>query len=584
MKKNWWKESIVYQIYPKSFNDSNGDGIGDIRGIIEKLDYLKELGVNVLWISPMLESPQDDNGYDISDYRRIYKDYGTMQDYEELLFQAHERGIKVLMDLVVNHTSDEHQWFLESKKSKDNPYRDYYIWKNPVNGKEPNNWGGAFGGSAWEYDNETQMYYLHLFSKKQPDLNWENEKVRQEVYDMMKFWCDKGIDGFRMDVISMISKDQAFPDGEVKSGLYGDFGPYSVHGPRVHEFLQEMNREVLSKYDIMTVGETSGVTIEEAQKYAGEDSGELNMVFQFEHVEDASPHAKFGKWTTDRYDFKAFKKTMIKWQEELQGKAWNSLFLGNHDQPRSVSRFGNDNPAYRETSAKMLATCLHMMQGTPYVYQGEELGMTNAYFHKLEDYKDIESIQYYTELTDAGLMEPDYMMKCLMLRSRDNARTPMQWDGSEKAGFTDGEPWIKINPNCKEINAASQLDDPDSQVFRKPDRFFHDLDSPRFHCRITAAKRIFPMTAQAHCPDRHAGFLHQPYQSQPFFFRHVQSGKFRVCLIDTDLHKIKSRFFCRQKLFSPCQIGRHRFLVQTKGIRSFHRFHSPLFLFSCFLF
>ena len=462
MKKNWWKESIVYQIYPKSFNDSNGDGIGDIRGIIEKLDYLKELGVNVLWISPMLESPQDDNGYDISDYRRIYKDYGTMEDYEELLFQAHERGIKVLMDLVVNHTSDEHQWFLESRKSKDNPYRDYYIWKNPVNGKEPNNWGGAFGGSAWEYDNETQMYYLHLFSKKQPDLNWENEKVRQEVYDMMKFWCDKGIDGFRMDVISMISKDQAFPDGEVKSGLYGDFGPYSVHGPRVHEFLQEMNREVLSKYDIMTVGETSGVTIEEAQKYAGEDSGELNMVFQFEHVEDASPYAEFGKWTTDRYDFKAFKKTMIKWQEELQGKAWNSLFLGNHDQPRSVSRFGNDNPAYRETSAKMLATCLHMMQGTPYVYQGEELGMTNAYFHKLEDYKDIESIQYYTELTDAGLMEPEYMMKCLMLRSRDNARTPMQWDGSEKAGFTDGEPWIKINPNCKEINAASQLDDPDS--------------------------------------------------------------------------------------------------------------------------
>ena len=457
MKKNWWKESIVYQIYPKSFNDSNGDGIGDIRGIIEKLDYLKELGVNVLWISPMLESPQDDNGYDISDYRRIYKDYGTMQDYEELLFQAHERGIKVLMDLVVNHTSDEHQWFLESKKSKDNPYRDYYIWKNPVNGKEPNNWGGGCGG---EYDNETQMYYLHLFSKKQPDLNWENEKVRQEVYDMMKFWCDKGIDGFRMDVISMISKDQAFPDGEVKSGLYGDFGPYSVHGPRVHEFLQEMNREVLSKYDIMTVGETSGVTIEEAQKYAGESRNELNMVFQFEHVENGS--GDYGKWTTEKYDFKEFKRIMIKWQEELQGKAWNSLFLGNHDQPRSVSRFGNDNPAYRETSAKMLATCLHMMQGTPYVYQGEELGMTNAYFHKLEDYKDIESIQYYTELTDAGLMEPDYMMKCLMLRSRDNARTPMQWDGSEKAGFTDGEPWIKINPNCKEINAASQLDDLDS--------------------------------------------------------------------------------------------------------------------------
>ena len=460
MEKKWWKESVVYQIYPKSFKDSNGDGVGDIRGIIQKLDYLKELGVNVLWISPMLESPQDDNGYDISDYRRIYKEYGTMEDYEELLSEAHKRDIKILMDLVVNHTSDEHNWFVESRKSKDNPYRDYYIWKDPVNGKEPNNWGGAFGGSAWEYDPQTQMYYLHLFSKKQPDLNWENEKVRQEVYDMMTFWCEKGIDGFRMDVISMISKDQAFPDGEMNNSLYGDFGPYCVHGPRVHEFLQEMNREVLSRYDIMTVGETSGVTIEEAQKYAGEAGKELNMVFQFEHVDNGS--GDYGKWTTEKYDFKEFKRIMIKWQEELQGKAWNSLFLGNHDQPRSVSRFGNDNPAYRETSAKMLATCLHMMQGTPYVYQGEELGMTNVYFDKLEDYRDIESINFFTELTEAGLMTPEYMMKCLMLRSRDNARTPMQWDDSEQAGFTDGESWIKVNPNYKEINAAQQLEDPNS--------------------------------------------------------------------------------------------------------------------------
>ena len=460
MEKKWWKESVVYQIYPKSFKDSNGDGIGDIRGIIQKLDYLKELGVNVLWISPMLESPQDDNGYDISDYRRIYKEYGTMEDYEELLSEAHKRDIRILMDLVVNHTSDEHNWFIESRKSKANPYRDYYIWKDPVNGKEPNNWGGAFGGSAWEYDPQTQMYYMHLFSKKQPDLNWENEKVRQEVYDMMKFWCDKGIDGFRMDVISMISKDQSFPDGEMNNSLYGDFGPYCVHGPRIHEFLQEMNREVLSKYDIMTVGETSGVTIEEAQKYAGEARNELNMVFQFEHVENGS--GDYGKWTTEKYDFKEFKRIMIKWQEELQGKAWNSLFLGNHDQPRSVSRFGNDNPAYRETSAKMLATCLHMMQGTPYVYQGEELGMTNVYFDKLEDYRDIESINFFTELTEAGLMTPEYMMKCLMLRSRDNARTPMQWDDSAQAGFTDGAPWIKVNPNYKEINAAQQLEDPNS--------------------------------------------------------------------------------------------------------------------------
>lgn len=460
MEKKWWKESVVYQIYPKSFKDSNGDGIGDIKGIIEKLDYLKELGVNVLWISPMLESPQDDNGYDISDYRRIYEDYGTMEDYEKMLSEAHKRDIKVLMDLVVNHTSDEHNWFIESRKSKDNPYRDYYIWKDPVNGKEPNNWGGVFGGSAWEYDEKTQMYYLHLFSKKQPDLNWENEKVRREVYDMMTFWCEKGIDGFRMDVISMISKNQAFPDGEVKNGLYGDFNPYCVNGPRIHEFLQEMNKEVLSRYDIMTVGETSGVTIEEAQKYAGEDRNELNMVFQFEHVEDAC--GDHGKWTTAKFNFRDFKKTMIKWQEELQGKAWNSLFLGNHDQPRSVSRFGNDNPAYRETSAKMLATCLHMMQGTPYVYQGEELGMTNAYFDKLEDYRDIESINFFTELTEAGIMTPEYMMKCLMLRSRDNARTPMQWNASVQGGFTSGEPWIRINPNYKEINAVQQLGDPDS--------------------------------------------------------------------------------------------------------------------------
>ena len=460
MEKKWWKESVVYQIYPKSFKDSNGDGVGDIRGIIQKLDYLKELGVNVLWISPMLESPQDDNGYDISDYRRIYEEYGTMEDYEELLCEAHKRSIRILMDLVVNHTSDEHNWFIESRKSKDNPYRDYYIWKDPVNGKEPNNWGGAFGGSAWEYDPQTQMYYLHLFSKKQPDLNWENEKVRQEVYDMMKFWCEKGIDGFRMDVISMISKDQRFPDGEMNNGLYGDFGPYCVHGPRVHEFLQEMNQKVLSKYDIMTVGETAGVTIEEAQKYAGDDRNELNMVFQFEHVESGC--GDYGKWTTAKYDFKEFKNIMIKWQEELQGKAWNSLFLGNHDQPRSVSRFGNDNPVYRETSAKMLATCIHMMQGTPYVYQGEELGMTNIYFGKLEDYRDIESINYFKEFTESGLMTPEHMMKCLMLRSRDNARTPMQWDDSKQAGFTEGEPWIKVNPNYKKINAAQQLEDPDS--------------------------------------------------------------------------------------------------------------------------
>lgn len=478
MEKKWWKESVVYQIYPKSFKDSNGDGVGDIRGIIQKLDYLKELGVNVLWISPMLESPQDDNGYDISDYRRIYEEYGTMEDYEELLCEAHKRSIRILMDLVVNHTSDEHNWFIESRKSKDNPYRDYYIWKDPVNGKEPNNWGGVFGGSAWEYDPQTQMYYLHLFSKKQPDLNWENEKVRQEVYDMMKFWCEKGIDGFRMDVISMISKDQRFPDGEMNNGLYGDFGPYCVHGPRVHEFLQEMNQKVLSKYDIMTVGETAGVTIEEAQKYAGDDRNELNMVFQFEHVESGC--GDYGKWTTAKYDFKEFKNIMIKWQEELQGKAWNSLFLGNHDQPRSVSRFGNDNPVYRETSAKMLATCIHMMQGTPYVYQGEELGMTNCPFNTLENFRDLESINAFHELTEQGKMTEEEMMAAIGYKGRDNARTPMQWDDSANAGFSgaDATPWIMVNPNYTKINAKDQVSREDSvfKYYQKLIKLRHESD------------------------------------------------------------------------------------------------------------
>ena len=459
MTRTWWKESIVYQIYPQSFKDTNGDGIGDINGIIEKLDYLKDLGVNVLWISPICQSPLDDNGYDISDYQAILADYGTMEDYERLLDEAHKRDIKILMDLVVNHTSDEHKWFIESKKSKDNPYRDYYIWKPGKDGKEPNNWGSIFGGSAWEYDEASDMYYLHCFSKKQVDLNWENPAMRKDIYDMMNWWCQKGVDGFRMDVISMISKDQRFPDGEIR-GLYGDPAPYYFHGPRIHEFLQEMNREVLSKYDIMTVGETSGVTIEEAQKYAGADRHELSMVFQFEHI--GIGDGEYGKWTTGRYDFMEFKEIMNRWQEELSDDTWNSLFLDNHDQPRAVSRFGNDSKEYREVSAKMLATCIHMMKGTPYVYQGEELGMTNAYFDDLSQYRDIESLQYYEEYTRKGVYTPEVMMECLKLRGRDNARTPMQWDTGKNAGFTKGTPWIEVNPNYTEINAENQMNDPES--------------------------------------------------------------------------------------------------------------------------
>lgn len=458
--KQWWKESVVYQIYPRSFADSNGDGIGDLNGITEHLDYLQDLGVDVIWLSPVYQSPNDDNGYDISDYQAIMSDFGTMEDYDRMLSEAHKRGIKIVMDLVVNHTSDEHQWFVESKKSKDNEYRDYYIWKDGKNGKEPNNWGGCFGGSAWEYDKETDMYFLHCFSKKQPDLNWENPKVRKEVFDMMSWWCEKGIDGFRMDVISMISKDPAFPDGEVRNGLYGDNGPFVCNGPHVHEYLREMNQEVLSKYDIMTVGEAAGVTIEEAKKYAGETTGELNMVFQFEHVE-LGDH-RIGKWSAKEVPLKDLREAMNRWQINLEGKAWNSLFWDNHDQPRAVSRFGDDSPMYREVSAKMLATCLHMMKGTPYIYQGEELGMTNAYFSNLEDYRDIESINAFHEYTENGLAGKEEMMNCLKEISRDNARTPMQWNTEENAGFTTGTPWIKVNKNYMEINAEAEMAEEDS--------------------------------------------------------------------------------------------------------------------------
>ena len=459
MNKTWWKEAVIYQIYPRSFMDSNGDGIGDLQGIVSRLDYLKYLGIDVIWLSPVYQSPNDDNGYDISDYQAIMDEFGTMEDFDELLAKAHDRGIRIVMDLVVNHTSDEHKWFLESKKSKDNPYRDYYIWREGQNEQAPpNNWGSCFGCSAWQYDEATSMYYLHLFSKKQPDLNWDNKEVRQSVYDMMTWWCEKGIDGFRMDVISMISKTSEMPDGKAE-GLYGDFGPYCIHGPNVHKYLQEMNETVLSKYDIMTVGETAGVTTELAKQYAGEDARELNMVFQFEHVEG---NGKYGKWTDQKMPLTMLKKTLSRWQRELHGKAWNSLFWDNHDQPRAVSRFGDDRPMFREISAKMLATCLHMLQGTPYIYQGEELGMTNYPFQSPDDFRDIESINAYSQWCANGPLSHEEFWPCITAKSRDNARTPMQWDDTENAGFTTGTPWISVNPNYKEINAKAETSDPDS--------------------------------------------------------------------------------------------------------------------------
>ncbi|MCP2239038.1 glucohydrolase [Thermoanaerobacterium thermosaccharolyticum] len=459
MKKAWWKESVVYQIYPRSFKDSNGDGIGDLRGIIEKLDYLKFLGVDVLWLCPIYKSPNCDNGYDISDYKDIMDEFGTMEDFDELLFEAHKRGLKILMDLVVNHTSDEHIWFINSRKSKDNEYRDYYIWRKGKDGKEPNNWGSSFSGSAWEYDEATDMYYLHCFAKKQPDLNWENEKVRKEVQDIVKWWLDKGIDGFRMDVINMISKDQRFPDGIVpEGGLYGDMSPYVMNGPRVHEYLKELNEKVLSKYDIMTVGETPCVTPEIAIDYVGEDRNELNMVFSFEHMDIDKDVINLTKKPLDLVELK---KIMSKWQKGMSDRGWNSLYWNNHDQPRVVSRFGNDTE-YWDKSAKMLATCLHMQQGTPYIYQGEEIGMTNVRFQDIEDYRDIAVINGYNEEVIIKGRSHEQYMQYIYDFSRDNARTPMQWDDSDNGGFTTGKPWIKVNPNYTKINVAKQIGDKDS--------------------------------------------------------------------------------------------------------------------------
>lgn len=475
LNKAWWKEAVVYQIYPRSFMDSNGDGIGDLNGITEKLEYLKELGIDVIWLSPVYQSPNDDNGYDISDYQAIMEEFGTMEDYDRMLARAHELGIKIMMDLVVNHTSDEHAWFVESRKSVDNPYRDFYIWRKGKDGKEPNNWGSCFSGSAWKYDPQTDMYFLHLFSKKQPDLNWDNPKVRDRVFDMMNWWCEKGIDGFRMDVISLISKPEGLPDGIPGETGYADSG--CANGPHVHEYLKEMNRKVLSHYDLITVGEAAGVTLEEAKKYANADGSELNMVFQFEHI-GGGPEADnhYGKWDSHKMPLPVWKKILSRWQTGLEGKAWNSLFLSNHDQPRSVSWFGNDSEQYREISAKMLGTCLHMMQGTPYVYQGEELGMCNAYFDQLEDYRDIESLNAYKELTETCGVSHEEMMGYLKRISRDNARTPMQWDDSANAGFTTGTPWIKVNSNYPKVNAKQEVSDPDSvfSYYKKLIRLRHE--------------------------------------------------------------------------------------------------------------
>lgn len=454
----WWKKSVVYQIYIKSFQDSNNDGIGDLQGIISRLDYLKKLGVDVLWLTPIYKSPNDDNGYDISDYYQIQPEFGTMDDFEELLEKAHQRQIKIILDVVFNHTSDEHHWFKESQSSKENRYRDYYIWKEPKEGDVPNNWTSCFQGSAWEFDENTKEYYLHLFSKKQPDLNWQNPKVRQECYDIMNYWVDKGVDGFRLDVINVISKDESqyYVDSSIKGHKV------CANGPHIHEYIQEMNQKVFSRKELLTVGETPAVTIEDGKKYAPLDNSELSMIFQFELMDVDG--AETNKWSDQRFVLKDLKQIMSRWQEGMYQKAWNSLFWNNHDQPRCVSRFGDTSTAfYHEKSAKMLAICLHMMQGTPYIYQGEELGMTNAPFKSLSDYRDIETYNSYKQLVEIEKkVTHEDMLRYMLKSSRDHARTPMQWNKDKNAGFSNQTPWIMVNPNYLTINAEDEINNSNS--------------------------------------------------------------------------------------------------------------------------
>ncbi|OIK07932.1 alpha,alpha-phosphotrehalase [Bacillus sp. MUM 13] len=459
--KEWWRKSAVYQIYPKSFNDTTGTGVGDIKGIIDKLDYLKTLGIDVIWLTPIYESPQRDNGYDISDYYAIDEEFGTMEDFECLLNEAHGRGIKVIMDLVVNHTSTDHEWFRQSRMSKDNPYRDYYIWKDPENGREPANWISKFGGPAWELDEKTGQYYLHLFDVTQADLNWENKKVRKEIYDMMHYWFGKGIDGFRLDVINLISKNQDFPDDD-GSIAPGDGRKFYTDGPRVHEFLHEMNTEVLTKYDSMTVGEMSSTSIEDCIRYSNPASGELSMTFNFHHLKVDYPNGE--KWALGELDFPALKSILTNWQTKMQeGGGWNALFWCNHDQPRIVSRFGDDKN-YPVESAKMLATSIHMLQGTPYIYQGEEIGMANPHFNDIKDYRDVETLNYYEIMKEKGIPEA-LIMEIIKQKSRDNSRTPVQWNDSVHGGFTEGTPWIPVPSSYKRINAEKALADPDSVFY-----------------------------------------------------------------------------------------------------------------------
>lgn len=455
MKKIWWKEAIAYQIYPASFMDSNGDGIGDLQGIISKLDYLKDLGIDVIWICPMYKSPNDDNGYDISDYQDIMQEFGTMDDFDKLMKEVHRRGMKLIIDLVINHTSDEHPWFIESRSSKDNPKRDWYIWRDGKVEKEPNNWESIFGGSAWEYDGVLEQYYLHLFSAKQPDLNWENREMRESIYNMINWWLDKGIDGFRVDAISHIKKEDGLQDMPNPERL--DYVPsfekhMNVKG--IHKYLKELKESTFDKYDIMTVGEANGVKVEDAELWVGDKNGKFNMIFQFEHLD------LWDDGTTNKLNLINLKKILSKWQKGLENKGWNALYIENHDIPRAVSTWGNDREYWRE-SATALAVMYFMMQGTPFIYQGQEIGMTNVKFERIEEYNDVKTQNMYAIKKEQGMSHED-IMEIIWSSSRDNSRTPMQWDKSLNAGFSTIKPWIGVNKNYKEINVEKQLQDPNS--------------------------------------------------------------------------------------------------------------------------
>jgi alpha-glucosidase len=455
VKRIWWKEATAYQIYPRSFMDSNGDGIGDLQGVISKLDYLKDLGINVIWICPIFKSPNDDNGYDISDYQDIMKEFGSMEDFDQLLEEVHARGMKLILDLVINHTSDEHPWFIEARSGKDNPKRDYYIWSDPKDGGEPNNWESIFSGSAWELDPLTGQYFMHVFSRRQPDLNWENPEVRQELYGMVNWWLDKGIDGFRVDAISHIKKVAGFPDmPNPKKLQYVPSTDGHMNREGIHDFLQELKEQTFDRYDIMTVGEASGVKVDQAEQWVGEEQGKFDMIFQFEHL------ALWNKSITGGLDVLALKSALSRWQKGLEGKGWNALFIENHDQPRSVSTWGNDSVYWKE-SAKSLATMYFLMQGTPFIYQGQEIGMTNVQFDSMDDYDDVAMKNMYRIEKEAGKSHEE-ITQVIWKNGRDNSRTPMQWDASKNAGFSSGQPWMKVNPNYTEINVASAQQDLDS--------------------------------------------------------------------------------------------------------------------------